>query len=76
MVSPENMHIVNIIQTGIIFRVGTYTHAITTKGIHEFEREEEGEYRNVWKTEKEGENVVSIITHKIVYWVFTVFFKL
>lgn len=64
MVSPENILIVNIIETSVILRVGTYTHTITMKGVHEFEREPEGTYRKVWKAEKEVENVVSIITQK------------
>lgn len=64
MVSPENMHIVNIIETGIIFRVGAYTHTVTMKGVHEFENEGKGASKKVWNTEKEGENVVRIITQK------------
>lgn len=34
------------------------------KGVHEFESEQKGAYKKVWKTEKEGENVVRIITQK------------
>lgn len=34
------------------------------KGVHKFEREQEGAYWEVWKEEKEGEIFVIIITHK------------
>ena len=68
MVSPENIHTSNIIQTEpVIFRnmqLNTNTHTntyLTTilKG-HKYEREQGGVYRRSWNEKREGRKYVLI----------------
>ena len=64
MVSPENIHTRNIIQTEqFIFRnmyVYTYMRIIATneKRDHKLERENAGVYKWVWREKREGRNYI------------------